>query len=167
MRIIINILIFTLANFINVIISTIKSIVTINGSKFQAALFNAISYGYYTVIIILIATYNIDIITKCIIVFLCNFLGVYIVKYIDTKIHSNNLWVFECTVRDKRMIVSEIKQLLLSYGIKCIYDEIVCDKLYNLKIFSKNTNESSIIIDTLSEYDMKYYIIETNHKEGE
>ena len=64
-------IIFTVFNFINVIISTIKSIVTVNGSKAMASLVNAIGYGYYTIIIYLVATVNISVITKSIIVLYC------------------------------------------------------------------------------------------------
>ena len=44
-------------NILNVIIQTIKSIVTIKCNKWIAAIVNAIAYGLYTYIVVLTASY--------------------------------------------------------------------------------------------------------------
>ena len=43
-------IIFILANTLNVIIQTVKSLCTIKCGKFVAALINALAYGFYTYI---------------------------------------------------------------------------------------------------------------------
>lgn len=158
-------IIFTICNFINVIISTIKSIVTVNGSKVVASLVNAIGYGYYTIIIYLIATFDIDIITKSIIVFICNLTGVYIVKAVEKKYTSNKLWIFNCTVHSNVKDVWKFQRLLEDKGIKSLYHEVIKDEIYNIEVYSKNTNSSKQIIKSIHKLEdnvnIKYYIVES------
>lgn len=161
--------IFTLCNFINVLISTIKSIVTVNGSKLTASIVNAISYGYYTVIVYLIATYDIDLITKSIIIFMCNISGVYIVKAIEQKYSSNKLWIFNCTIYSNVESVWKFQRILSKYKIKSIYHEVAQGKIYNIEIYSKNSDYSTHILDSIKEIEsegvnIKYYIIESKGK---
>lgn len=47
---------FAIFNVINVIIQTIKSIVTIKCNKYVAAVVNAVAYGLYTYIVVLTAS---------------------------------------------------------------------------------------------------------------
>ena len=44
--------VFIALNVINVIIQTVKSIVTINGSKWSASIINAVAYGIYTIVVV-------------------------------------------------------------------------------------------------------------------
>lgn len=161
-------IIFTVFNFINVIISTIKSIVTVNGSKAMASLVNAIGYGYYTIIIYLVATVNISVITKSIIVFFCNLTGVYIVKAIEKKYTSNKLWIFNCTIYSNVKDVCKFQRLLEDNGIKSLYHEVIKDEIYNIEVYSKSTETSKHIIKTIHDLEkdvnIKYYIIESKGK---
>lgn len=47
------ILLFALCTAVNVILSTIKSILTVKGGKFSASFINAITYGFYSYVIVL------------------------------------------------------------------------------------------------------------------
>ena len=70
---------YIIFNILNVIIQTIKSIVTIKCNKWVAAVVNAVAYGLYTYIVVLTAS-DIDLWFKIIVVALANLVGVFIVK---------------------------------------------------------------------------------------
>lgn len=92
------ILLFIVAQIINVVLNTVKSILTVKGGKLAAAAINALTFGFYTYVLILIAGDNFDPLTKCIIVAACNFVGVYAVKLIEEKMRKDKLWEIRVTV---------------------------------------------------------------------
>ena len=96
---------FLITNFINVLISTWKSIVTVGGSKWSAAFWNALGYAYYAWIVILTATGDMPIWEKVVIVFVCNIVGVYGVKWFEEK-----------TAKEKRLGISSTDHNSSRYG---------------------------------------------------
>ena len=94
------VIIFILANTLNVILNTWKSIVTVKGGKVAAAAVNALTFGFYTYIIILTASAELDMFIKCIVVAACNFIGVYGVKLVEEKMRKDKLWKIEMTIID-------------------------------------------------------------------
>lgn len=93
------VIIFILANTLNVILNTWKSIVTVKGGKVAAAAVNALTFGFYTYIIILTASAELDMFIKCLVVAACNFIGVYGVKLIEEKMRKDKMWKIEMTVQ--------------------------------------------------------------------
>lgn len=91
-------LIFILSQTLNVVLNTWKSIVTVKGGKTAAAAVNALTFGFYTYIIILTASANIPTLAKCLIVAACNFVGVWIVKYIEERLRKDKLWEIRITI---------------------------------------------------------------------
>lgn len=89
---------FTICTIGIVILSTIKSIVTIRGSKLMASLVCAITQGFNIYIVFLTACDNLGIWPKIIITIICNLIGVYIVKYFEEKLQKDKLWKIEFTV---------------------------------------------------------------------
>ena len=92
------ILLFIICTTINVVLNTVKSIVTVKGGKGAAAAVNAVCFGFYTYIIILTATADLSTVEKIVITTLCNLVGVYIVKLIEEKMRKDKLWKIEMTV---------------------------------------------------------------------
>lgn len=90
-------ILFIICNIANVIIQTIKSLATIKGTPAIAAGVNALAYGFYTYIII-ITNCELPILQKCIIVALCNLIGVYVVKKVEDKARKDKLWKVEMTI---------------------------------------------------------------------
>lgn len=94
------ILLFALATAINVILSTIKSLVTVKGGKWVAALMNGITYGVYTYVIILTATDgNLPVALKALITFILNVLCVLLVKWVEEKRTPERLWKIEMSIK--------------------------------------------------------------------
>lgn len=88
---------FIIFNVINVVIQTIKSIATIKCGKSAAAVINALAYGFYTYIVVLTMC-ELPLLVKCFVVAGCNFIGVYVVKYIEEKMRKDKLWKVEATI---------------------------------------------------------------------
>ena len=77
-------LIFIILNITNVIIQTVKSLVTVKCGKTAAALINAVAYGLYTVVVIYTVC-ELPLYLKALIVAICNLVGVYVVKLIEER----------------------------------------------------------------------------------
>lgn len=95
------VILFIICTAVNVILSTIKSIATIKGGKFMAALMNALTYGFYSWVIILTTIDNLSTVSKMLITAACNFVGVYLVKLIEEKTRKEKLWQLSITVPQK------------------------------------------------------------------
>ena len=91
------IIIFALATLINVLLSTIRSITTIKSNKWIAGLVNAISYGFYTWLVVLtVADFNLWI--KVGITAIANFIGVWIIKFIEEKARKDKMWRIDLAI---------------------------------------------------------------------
>ena len=93
-------ILFLIATAINVTLSTIRSLVTIKGTKLSAAVINAITYGFYTYIIILTNGDGLSTLAKMLITAGCNFVCVYLVKWIDEKRTPEKMWKIECAFQN-------------------------------------------------------------------
>lgn len=90
---------FIVFNVINVVIQTVKSIATIKCGKSAAAIINALAYGFYTYIVVLTMC-ELPLLVKCFVVAGCNFVGVYVVKYIEEKMRKDKLWEVKATIHE-------------------------------------------------------------------
>lgn len=90
-------ILFIVMNVLNVIIQTVKSICTIKCGKTVAAIVNAVAYGLYTYIVVLTMC-DLPLLAKCLIVAGANFVGVFVVKFIEEKARKDKLWKVEATV---------------------------------------------------------------------
>lgn len=93
-----SILIFAGATIINVTLSTIRSLCTINGGKWISATTNAICYGFYPLIVMLTAKGTVDIIVNMIITAVANFVCVWIIKFIEEKSRKDKMWKVEMAI---------------------------------------------------------------------
>lgn len=115
------VILFAVCTAVNVILSTIKSIATVNGGKWIAALMNAITYGFYTWVIIL-TNAEMPLWEKMAITAACNFLGVFIVKLIEEKARKDKMWKIEMALKGLDDIKAVgIKQALENAGIPTNY----------------------------------------------
>ena len=93
-------IIFVIAQTLNVILNTVKSIVTVKGGKVAAAAVNAACFGLYTYIIVLTANSAFSTLVKCLVVAACNFIGVYGVKMVEEKMRKDKMWKIEMTIKN-------------------------------------------------------------------
>ena len=154
------IIFFALITLANVIIQTIKSLFTIKGGKLSAATVNAIAFGFYTYIIFFTADDSISLWQKALITAVCNFIGVFFVKFIEERLQKDRLWIFNCTAKVESADVIKITELLKSMDISLTYNQLKDDS-YTLSIYSYTQNESEMIKSVLKNYKIKYCVIET------
>lgn len=148
---------FIVFNVLNVIIQTIKSIVTIKCGKVLASLVNAIAYGLYTYIVVLTMA-DLPLLLKCIIVALCNLIGVYVVKYFEEKARKDKLWKIEATV--DKCYRDELHEALTKVNIPHNYiDNVGRYAVFNL--FCATQKESCSAKHYLDRYLAKYFVSES------
>lgn len=156
---------FVILNFINVLVNTARSLCTIKGGKWVASIMNAICYGYYTVIIVITATYDMPILIKCFAVAFVNFVGVFTIKFCEEKMQKDKMWIYNATAKVCNSDLVKIVTLLKEAKVKLVYSK-VADELYTLQIFSNTQKESVMIKSILDNYSIKYCAIETKEKNG-
>ena len=154
------IIFFALITLANVIIQTVKSLFTIKGGKLSAATVNAIAFGFYTYIIFFTADDSISLWQKALITAVCNFIGVFFVKFIEERLQKDRLWIFNCTAKVESADIIKITELLKSMDISLTYNQLK-DDLYTLSIYSYTQSESEMIKSVLKNYKIKYCVIET------
>ncbi len=94
-------LLFIICTFANVVLSTIKSVMTIKGGKVSAAIWNALAFGLYSYIVVLTATAPISTLGKVLVTVGCNLVGVYGVKLFEEKLRKDRLWKVEMTISNQ------------------------------------------------------------------
>ena len=148
--------IFIVLSVINVILNTIKSIVTVNGGKFSAALINAITFFVYTYVIIY-TNCELPMLTKAIITGVINFVGVYIVKLIEEKTRKDRLWKIELTVKNDKtsMLIEDLE----SNGIPFNYIEVGKNTAFN--IYAETQKQSKIESTLARAYNGKTFASES------
>ena len=133
-------IIFIVCNIINVIVQTIKSIATIKCGKLSASIINALAYGFYTYIVVLMVC-ELPLWLKCLVVGLCNLVGVFIVKWIEEKTRKSKLWKIECTIPSEYRI--QLHDTLKDKEIPHNYMPVGKYTIFN--IYSKTHKESKEI----------------------
>ena len=132
-------ILFVVMNIINVVIQTAKSIVTIKCGKVSAALVNAVAYGLYTYIIVL-ATCELPMLWKCLIVAGCNFVGVYVVKLIEEKARKDKIWLVKMTIPTEH--AEQAKNFLEQANIPFTYYDL--HKYFVFDTFCETQTETAI-----------------------
>ena len=148
---------FIFFNILNVIIQTIKSIVTIKCNKWIAAIVNAVAYGLYTYIVVLTAS-DLDLWFKIITVALANLVGVFIVKWIEEKKRQTQLWKVEFTVNG--VLTNTIDELLKLAKVPHNYIEKV-GKYTIFNAYCATQKESESVKEIVNKYNVKYFVSET------
>lgn len=134
-------ILFTICTMVNIILSTIKSIITIKGSKTAAALINAITFGFYTYVVVLTADGNIPTLWKCAITAICNLIGVWIVKFFEEKARKDKLWLVKCTIpKDK---ANECRNVLKTANISFSWIDI--EKYVVFDTYCENQKQTEIV----------------------
>lgn len=149
--------IFLAASILNVVLNTIKSIVTVKGSTFSAAMMNAIAFGFYTCIVKMIST--VDLVISVPLTMLANIIGVYFAKWFLNLFKKDKLWRISCTIpAHKGINLDAIIQKLNEYNIG--YTLFDYNKGNIIDIFSKSQGESTLIKEIIDENKIKYTVYE-------
>ena len=154
------ILLFALCTAVNVILSTIKSILTVNGGKVSASFINAITYGFYSYVIVLTSADGMPIWLKMAITAVCNFVGVYFVKWIEEKVRKDKLWKVELTVPTKYTNTIDFDL----HDVPHSYIEL-SDKHTLFNFYCATQKESAKVKAIANQYEAKYFVAESKNLE--
>lgn len=146
--------VFVAIQLVNVIISTIKSIVTVNGSRMSASVVNAVSYTFGAVITKLLTEQSFEVAIA--VTFITNLVGVWLGKYIMDKRKPERLWTVNATVRGKEKQALEEK--LRQRSIQFVLLPAENDR-YLYTIFAHSKAESSLLQEILAGFKVKYNIV--------
>lgn len=149
--------IFTILTIINVIFSTIKSIMTVKSSPLSASLINGFYYGFYN-ILLLYTVANFPMWQKVVVTALCNVIGVYVVKWIENKARKDKLWLIQCTIPEEytEPLHSDLKTANIPHNyIKNVGNNTL------FYVYSYSQKDSEKIKPMLNQYQAKYFVSES------
>ena len=149
-------ILFIVMNVLNVIVQTTKSLATIKCGKMGAAIVNAVAYGLYTYIVVLTMC-DLPLLWKCIIVALANFVGVYIVKWVEEKARKDKLWRVEMTVNTK--LADKMHNELNYFGISHYWINAGKHTVFN--VFCPTQKESAFVKHLADKHHAKYFVSES------
>lgn len=146
-------IIFAMCSLINVILSTLKSLIMINAGRKSAIIINAITYGFYTLVVKQLGA--VDYATAVIVTILANIVGVWASYKIMDLFKKDELWRITATLKttkEKTQCVEQLKKY--NIGFTDVANSTAID------IYSYTAEESSIIKNILDNYKYKYFIQE-------
>lgn len=148
--------IFILLSVANVIIQTVKSLVTIKCGKGLASIVNAVAFGLYTVVIVY-TNADFPLWEKVVITAFVNLVGVYLVKLIEEKLRKDKLWKIEVTVLNS--VTDEFENALKGVDLPHNFIEIGNYTIFN--IYCETQADSTIAKGIITKYNAKYFASET------
>lgn len=148
---------FCVLNVINVILQTIKSLVTIKCGKWSAATMNAIAFGLYQVIIVY-AVCDLPLVIKIVVVAIANFIGVFCTKLVEEKLRKDKLWKVEVNViaEEKDIFIQRLNQSFLAFNY---IDDCGCGWI-TFNVFSYSQKDSLLVKKCMKGLTAKYFVVE-------
>lgn len=139
---------------VNVILNTFKTIITARGSMIPAAAINALTFGFYTIVVALTANISNLWINVAITIF-ANFVGVCFSIWLLNKLQKDKLWEIVATVNNDNDNNYKVANSLYNEIIP--YTMAKDNKNHTIfYIYSANQKESIKIEKILIKYDAKY-----------
>lgn len=146
---------FFILNLINVILGTLRSILTVKSTPFVSMLINTISYTFYSGIVKLVSGQDIVVVLTT--TAITNIIGVYIAQFILNKTKKDKLWRITATIPQR----VDMKELSEKLSIKDIEHVIYSGENAKLvDIYSRTQGESLVIKEILSPLKVKYSVVE-------
>ena len=147
------VIIFIVCSLINVILSTLKTLIMVNAGEKMSIIINAVCYGFYTLVVKQLT--SVDYITAVVVTILANIVGVWVSYKIMDLFKKDKLWRITVTLKnDKEFKACQDKLLRYDIGF------VTIKGTNSLDIYSYNQKESAIIKNILANYDYKYFIQE-------
>lgn len=150
-------LIFVALSIVNVIFSTIKSIVTIKSGPWVASIVSALYYGYYNIVLIYTVA-DFPLWQKVVVTAGCNLVGVFIVKYGEEKARKDKLWKVELTVPTKYKNAVDFDLRIVPHS----YIEL-SDKHTLFNFYCATQADSAKVKAIANQYEAKYFVAESKN----
>lgn len=153
-------MVFIVLSIINVVFSTIRSIVTINGNKWVASLLSGAYFAFYNVMMIYTVA-DFPMWQKCIITFVCNVVGVYLVKWGEEKARKDKLWKVEATIPNQGISAENDDCLIELKTANIPMNYIDINKYILINCYCATQAESKVVKEILNKYNAKYFVSES------
>jgi uncharacterized membrane protein len=147
--------IFFICSLINVMLSTMKTILTVKAGRHTASFINAVTYGFYTIVVKQLT--SVDLTVAVVITIIANIVGVELSMILLDKFKKDKLWKISITTKNSALI-----DKLKFYDIQYFFNTVKYKnkEYYSIEVFSKNQKDSVIIKGILNEYNANYTITE-------
>jgi hypothetical protein len=147
------IIVFIVCSLINVILSTLKTLIMVNAGRTSSIIINAVCYGFYTLVVKQLS--SVDYITAVVVTIGANVVGVWISYVIMDIFKKDKVWRITATLKNEKEYEDCVAKLN-KYNIG--HTPITATR--SIDIYSYNQKESGIIKTILNNYDYKYFIQE-------
>ena len=155
------IFLFIILQIVNVILSTIKSIVLSKGYKWGTIISNTIYFGVYTAVLKQLVLVD-NMFLLIVITMIANFFGTWIGFNILEKIRKADLWIIKTVVEIDK--IKDYKKALNDAGIKYTSYQTTWDECTAVDIFSESRSQSKVIKEILLKFNATYSAYISNKK---
>ena len=150
--------VFFVCSLINVILNTLKTIIMHKEQKISSTIINAITYGFYAIIVVMTAS-ALDLWITILITIVANAIGVYGSMWLLERFKKDSLWEITATIlndkNDIDYIIEELEKENISFNMIYTFNE----KEIIFHIYSKNQKESQTIKNLLDNMTYAKYIV--------
>ena len=148
--------VFFALSLVNVVFATIKTLVTIKGNKLVASLVSGGYFAFYNIMMVYTVA-DFPMWQKCLITFVCNVVGVYVVKWSEEKARKDKLWKVEATIPAE--VAERVKHDLTANGLHFNYIDI--EKYHLFNVYCETQQQSTMAKVVLDYYNAKYFVSES------
>lgn len=155
-------IVFIGLSLFNVIFSTVRSLLTINGSKTTASIVSGAYYAFYNIMIIYTVA-DFPMWQKCVITFVCNVIGVFVVKWAEEKARKDKLWKVQATIPNQGLdpACDDCIIDLKNSGIPMNYIDV--NKYIIINCYCATQADSAKVRNILNQYNAKYFVSESKN----
>lgn len=151
--------IFSACSLINVILNTFKTIIMYKKNIISSANINAITYGFYTVIVVLMAG-TMPLWIKIVATAVTNWIGVCISMKILKKFEKDKLWLVKSTISKK--YADCVKELLNDTNVPFSYIDI--DKYMIFDCYCATQEDTTKVAEIFKAHDGKLFASENIYR---
>lgn len=147
------IVVFIICSLVNVILSTLKTLIMVNAGRNSAIIINAVCYGFYTLVVKQLT--SVDYVTAVLVTIGANIVGVWISYKIMDLFKKDKIWRITVTLKndaEMKFCIGQLERYNIGY--------VAIEKTNSIDIYSYTQQESTIIKNILSNYKHKYFIQE-------
>lgn len=160
---------FVVCQFINVALNTIKTIIMHKEEKISSSIINAITYGFYAIIVVMTAS-ALPLWVTIVITIVTNLIGVYGSMWLLERFKKDSLWEIVANIKvDKReldLFESYLGGYDIPYNLVKVYGCDVSDGKtpFTAHIYSENQLQSQRIKALFDDFGAKYIVHEERAK---
>ena len=163
------IVVFFVCSLINVALNTLKTIIMHKEEKISSTIINAITYGFYAIIVVMTAS-ALDLWITILITILANAIGVYGSMWVLERFKKDSLWEIIANVKVNKTELSNFENYLgghdIPYNLVKLYGCDISDGKtpFTAHIYSANQYQSEKIKFILDKLNAKYIVHEERVK---